>query len=79
MELAVGIAAAVYKNDFQAGMKDLMRSSMDRYGNSKSDIIAWDNLQNKVIYEFFFRSEQIYCCLTLKLLQMKNIDFKIDQ
>lgn len=48
MELAVGIAAAVYKNDFQMTMKNIMKDSMDRYPNSKSDQVAWDNVQTKV-------------------------------
>ncbi|EFA09563.1 23 kDa integral membrane protein [Tribolium castaneum] len=48
IELAVGIAAAVYKNDFQMSMKDIMKSSMQRFENSKSDRVAWNNLQTKL-------------------------------
>lgn len=48
IELAVGIAAAVYKNDFQMTMKDLMKSSMQRFENSKGDRTAWNNIQTKV-------------------------------
>jgi CD63 antigen len=48
IELAVGIAAAVYKNDFQMTMKDLMRSSMKRFENSRTDRDAWNRIQTKV-------------------------------
>ncbi|XP_019880218.1 CD63 antigen-like [Aethina tumida] len=48
IELAVGIAAAVYKSQFHTGIKDLMSKSMDNYEVSKSDRIAWDNLQSKL-------------------------------
>ncbi|XP_060528802.1 CD63 antigen-like [Cylas formicarius] len=48
IELAVGIAAAVYKDDFHKGLKELMRDSMDRFETSESDRIAWNNLQKKM-------------------------------
>ncbi|KAF7288114.1 hypothetical protein GWI33_000164 [Rhynchophorus ferrugineus] len=48
IELAVGIAAAVYKNDFHKGLKQLMRNSLDQYETNESDKIAWDNLQKKL-------------------------------
>ncbi|CAG9760575.1 unnamed protein product [Ceutorhynchus assimilis] len=48
IELAVGIAAAVYKNEVHKGLKQLMRNSLDKYLTSDSDKIAWDNLQTKL-------------------------------
>lgn len=48
IELAVGIAAAVYKNDVHKGLKQLMRNSLDNYEKSDSDRLAWDNLQKKL-------------------------------
>ncbi|CAH0556031.1 unnamed protein product [Brassicogethes aeneus] len=48
MELAVGIAAAVYKSQFHSGVKELMNKSMENYEISKPDRIAWDNLQSKL-------------------------------
>lgn len=48
IELAVGIAAAVYKSDFQMVLKDVLKQSMDRYNDNKSDKIAWNNVQTKV-------------------------------
>ncbi|XP_017772659.1 PREDICTED: leukocyte surface antigen CD53 [Nicrophorus vespilloides] len=48
IELAVGIAAAVYKHDFQMIMKDSMKTSMGQYYDSKVDRISWDNLQTKL-------------------------------
>ncbi|XP_066247857.1 CD63 antigen-like [Euwallacea similis] len=48
IELAVGIAAAVYKNDVHKELKNIMRESMSRYQTSESDKIAWDNLQMKL-------------------------------
>ncbi|KAH0816700.1 hypothetical protein GEV33_006091 [Tenebrio molitor] len=49
IELAVGIAAAVYKNDFQMTMKDLMKSSMKRFENSRTDRDAWNRIQTKLM------------------------------
>ncbi|XP_030759161.1 tetraspanin-7-like [Sitophilus oryzae] len=48
IELAVGIAAAVYKNDFHKGIKQLMRESMNKYETNEADRMAWDNLQTKL-------------------------------
>uniref|UniRef100_A0A1Y1L9E2 Tetraspanin n=3 Tax=Photinus pyralis TaxID=7054 RepID=A0A1Y1L9E2_PHOPY len=48
IELAVGIAAAVYKSDFEEVLKDTLKSSMDNYYSSKSDRLAWDNMQVKL-------------------------------
>lgn len=44
----MGIAAAVYKNDFEMVMKETLKKSMDNYYDSKSDQIAWDNVQTKL-------------------------------
>lgn len=52
LELAVGIAAAVYKADFQEALKTTLRTSMNQYSdeNNNNDKIAWDNVQKKVPY-----------------------------
>lgn len=46
VELAVGIAAAVFKNDFSMIMKDSLKESLKTY--SDADKQAWDNAQKKV-------------------------------
>lgn len=48
IELAVGIAAAVYKNEVHKGLRTLMKKSLDNYENNESDRIAWDDLQKKL-------------------------------
>ncbi|XP_018573176.1 CD63 antigen-like [Anoplophora glabripennis] len=48
IEFAVGIAAASFKSEFRVALKNNMKNSMDNYENSKSDKIAWDNLQRKL-------------------------------
>lgn len=47
-ELSIGIAAAVYKSDFETTMKNIMKDSLHSYNDSNSDKIAWDNIQKKV-------------------------------
>ncbi|KAJ8935172.1 hypothetical protein NQ318_000833, partial [Aromia moschata] len=47
IEFAVGITAATYKNEFRSTLKDAMRNSLKSYEISKSDKIAWDNVQTK--------------------------------
>ncbi|XP_015177858.1 PREDICTED: CD63 antigen isoform X1 [Polistes dominula] len=47
IELAVGIAAAVFKNDFSMAMKDTLKESMKNY--TDEDKFAWDNVQNKLM------------------------------
>ncbi|XP_066247802.1 CD63 antigen-like [Euwallacea similis] len=47
IELAVGIAAAVYKGDFEGTLKNSLRKSMNNYTN-KVEQVAWDNLQKKI-------------------------------
>ncbi|XP_020291393.1 CD63 antigen [Pseudomyrmex gracilis] len=46
IELAVGIAAAVFKNDFSMVMKDSLKESLKTY--SEADRQAWDNVQKKL-------------------------------
>lgn len=46
IELAVGIAAAVFKNDFSMAMKDTLKESMKNY--TEVDKQAWDNIQKKL-------------------------------
>lgn len=46
IELAVGIAAAVFKNDFSMAMKDTLKDSMKNYTDADKE--AWDNVQRKV-------------------------------
>jgi len=46
IELAVGIAAAVFKNDFSTAMKDTLKESIKNY--TDTDRQAWDNVQRKV-------------------------------
>ncbi|CAH1154155.1 unnamed protein product [Phaedon cochleariae] len=48
IEFAVGIAAATYKNQFQSVLKEAMTDSLSKYESSKSDKIAWDNIQTKL-------------------------------
>lgn len=48
IELAVGIAAAVYHNEAHKELNMYMKDSLKRYNSSQSDKIAWDNLQSKV-------------------------------
>ncbi|XP_001601564.1 CD151 antigen [Nasonia vitripennis] len=49
IELAVGIAAAVFKNDFDGAMRQALQDSMSRYSDtsSESDKMAWDKVQMK--------------------------------
>lgn len=42
----MGIAAAVFKNDFSMAMKDTLRESIKNY--TESDKQAWDNVHKKV-------------------------------
>ncbi|XP_014477772.1 PREDICTED: CD63 antigen [Dinoponera quadriceps] len=46
IELAVGIAAAVFKNDFSMAMKETLKESMKN--NTEADKQAWDNVQKKL-------------------------------
>lgn len=46
IELAVGIAAAVLKNNFGMVMQDILRESIKNY--TEADKMAWDNIQKKV-------------------------------
>lgn len=46
IEFAVGIAAAVFKNDFSMVMKDTLKESIKNY--TEADRLAWDNVQKKL-------------------------------
>ncbi|KAG5323170.1 TSN6 protein, partial [Acromyrmex heyeri] len=46
IELAVGIAAAVFKNDFSMAMKNTLKESMKNY--TETDKQAWNNIQKKL-------------------------------
>ncbi|XP_015510318.1 CD63 antigen [Neodiprion pinetum] len=46
IELAVGIAAAVFRNDFSMAMKETLRSTMTNY--TEADKMAWNNVQQKL-------------------------------
>lgn len=59
VELAVGIAAAVYRNDFEMALKDVLKQSLAKYNDNKSDKLAWNNVQTQV---FIFFSIFIYLC-----------------
>ncbi|KAK9880102.1 hypothetical protein WA026_008617 [Henosepilachna vigintioctopunctata] len=47
-ELSIGIAAAVYKGDFDSAMKNIMKDSLHSYNESRTDRLAWDNIQSKL-------------------------------
>ncbi|KAF7288111.1 CD63 antigen-like [Rhynchophorus ferrugineus] len=47
LELAVGIAAAVYKGDFEGTLKKTLHASMANYTSNQVEQIAWDSLQKK--------------------------------
>ncbi|KAL3269813.1 hypothetical protein HHI36_008871 [Cryptolaemus montrouzieri] len=47
-ELSIGIAAAVYKGDFDVTMKNIMKESLHSYNESRADKLAWDNIQSKL-------------------------------
>ncbi|XP_063973657.1 CD63 antigen [Diachasmimorpha longicaudata] len=48
IELAVGIAAAVFRNSFSDVMKESLRYSMNNYTKSQADKVAWDDVQMKL-------------------------------
>ncbi|XP_015110117.1 CD63 antigen [Diachasma alloeum] len=48
IELAVGIAAAVFRNNFSEVMKESLRYSMKNYSQSQADKVAWDDVQMKL-------------------------------
>lgn len=47
----MGIAAAVYRNDFEMALKEVLKQSLVKYNDNKSDKIAWNNVQTQV--QFF--------------------------
>lgn len=65
----MGIAAAVFKNDFSMVMKDTLKESIKNY--TEADRLAWDNVQKKVSTLNLERS-------TLMVLSIQRRDEKID-
>ncbi|RZC33505.1 23 kDa integral membrane protein [Asbolus verrucosus] len=49
IELAVGIAAAVYHTDFSDALKSTLKKSMANYSQNDVEKIAWDNAQTKLM------------------------------
>lgn len=49
VELAVGIAASVAKDEFSNAMKLSLKHSMTNYTVSERDQKAWDAVQKKVV------------------------------
>lgn len=47
VELAVGIASCVFKSDLEMALKDSLMMSIKR--SSSDDIVAWDNVQQKLM------------------------------
>ncbi|CAH0556036.1 unnamed protein product [Brassicogethes aeneus] len=47
IELACGIAAAVYKTDFQGTFKNTLKQSMANYSENEVERIAWNNVHKK--------------------------------
>lgn len=48
IELAVGIAAACYHNEFDTALKDALKNSMTNYSINDSEKLAWDKIQAKL-------------------------------
>ncbi|CAH1378719.1 unnamed protein product [Tenebrio molitor] len=48
IELAVGIVAAVYKNDVGDAFKGALKKSLANYSNNEAEKIAWDDTQTKL-------------------------------
>ncbi|KAB0795358.1 hypothetical protein PPYR_12197 [Photinus pyralis] len=48
IELAVGIAAAVFKGDFETALRNTLESSMKNYNNNGSAKNSWDTLHTKL-------------------------------
>lgn len=53
--MAVGIAAAIFKGDFEDSMKTSLRNSMHKFGTSDADKQAWENVQGKVLGDSLLR------------------------
>lgn len=73
-ELAVGIAAAVYKSDFGHVLKSTLKKSMANYSENSVEKISWDNVQMKVYYPLE-KSNQIWNT-TLILCYTKKCYYK---
>ena len=48
IEMAVGIAASVAKDDFSEVLKETLRNSMGNYTKDEGEKLAWDNVQRDV-------------------------------
>ncbi|CAH1405710.1 unnamed protein product [Nezara viridula] len=48
IEIAVGIAASISKDEFTGAMRDGLRASMTNYTKTKLDRQTWDNLHRSV-------------------------------
>lgn len=44
--MGIGVAAAVYKNDFADILKESLKDSLNK--NSNADKLAWTNIQSSV-------------------------------
>lgn len=82
MELAVGIAAACYKNDFESALKESLKNSMTNYSAIESEKVAWNNIQTKVryisSYETINTSRQIFILYIIFQLKCCGIDGPAD-
>lgn len=50
IELAVGIAASIAKEEFANAMRATLKLSMGNYTQTSTDQAAWDSMQRKVAY-----------------------------
>lgn len=59
MELAVGIAAAVFKSDIEHALKNSLKMSMKNYSYMETEKVAWDNVQMKVILLVIYKKKKL--------------------
>lgn len=65
----MGIAAAIFKGDFEDSMKTALRNSMHKFGTSDDDKQAWENVQGKVRYwGVLYRGFKILSNIAVKIL-----------
>ena len=48
VQFGIGIAATMYRGDFQEYINETLTASLQKYHDSTGDKLAWKNLQNKV-------------------------------
>ncbi|XP_044271170.1 23 kDa integral membrane protein-like [Tribolium madens] len=48
VEMAVGVVAAIYKNDFGDALKNALKKSLENYSKNEMDKISWDNAHLKL-------------------------------